>query len=108
MTNELRRSTDKRLAGVAGGLAEYFDIDATLVRVAFVVGALMGAGLIAYIVLWIVMPPAVPGMPNAPGGADLFGRGRPPTVRIAEERFARGEITAEELHRIRNDLSRGH
>ena len=106
MTTELRRSADKRLAGVAGGLAEHFDIDPTLVRVAFVIGALMGAGVLAYIVLWIVMPPGSPGVPNEPGGADLFGR-RSPSVRIAEERFARGEISADELHRIRDDLTRG-
>jgi phage shock protein PspC (stress-responsive transcriptional regulator) len=48
--------TDKMIGGVCGGLAEYFGIDVSLVRVGFVLGALFGAGEVAYIVLWIVLP----------------------------------------------------
>ncbi len=45
------------IAGVCGGLAEYFGIDPTLVRIAAVVLALAnGVGLLAYLVLWIVVP----------------------------------------------------
>ena len=44
------------LFGVAGGLGEYFDVDPTLVRVAFVVLAFAGFGVLAYIVLAIVVP----------------------------------------------------
>lgn len=52
-----RSMTDRMVAGVAGGLAEYFNIDPTLVRVLFVVFALAGGpGLLIYIILWIVMP----------------------------------------------------
>ena len=53
-----RSKTDSMLAGVAGGMAEYFDIDPTLVRAAWVVliVASAGAALIAYIVLAIIMP----------------------------------------------------
>lgn len=52
-----RSTTDKMIAGVAGGLAKYFDIDATIVRVLFVLFALAGGpGILAYIILWIVMP----------------------------------------------------
>ena len=48
---------DKKLAGVCGGLARYFDIDATLVRVVFVLLALFsGGGVLLYIILWLVMP----------------------------------------------------
>lgn len=56
----LRRSTDQRLAGVCGGIADYFDIDPTIVRIAFVVLALIGfgAGVVAYGVMWLVMPDA--------------------------------------------------
>lgn len=59
-TRRLTRSrTDRTVAGVAGGLAEYFDVDATLVRLLFVVGTLLGGpGLIVYIILWLVMPEA--------------------------------------------------
>ena len=53
----VRSSLDKKLAGVCGGLARYFDIDATLVRIVFVLLTLFsGGGLILYIVLWLVMP----------------------------------------------------
>ena len=58
MAKKLYRSTvDKMLGGVAGGLAEYFDIDSTLVRVLFIVVVFLGGGgIIAYIILWIVVP----------------------------------------------------
>ena len=52
-----RSQTDRHVAGVCGGLAEYFNIDPTLVRLIFVVLTILsGPGLILYIVLWIVMP----------------------------------------------------
>jgi phage shock protein C len=92
-----RSETDKRLGGVAGGIAEYFGIDPTLTRIGFVVAAFMGWGLIAYVVLWIVLPRGEPGVP-------VRGPGMSSAVRIAEERFARGEIDAEELAQIRADL----
>jgi len=46
------------IAGVCGGLGEYFNIDATLVRLIFAILAFAGVGMsvILYIVLWIVMP----------------------------------------------------
>jgi phage shock protein C len=57
-TRKLYRSrTDRKLAGVCGGLARYFNADATLVRVLFVVLALLGGpGLVIYLVLWIFVP----------------------------------------------------
>jgi phage shock protein C len=52
-----RSRTNRQLAGVCGGLAEYFTVDPTLIRVLFVVFALLGGpGLVAYLVLWIVVP----------------------------------------------------
>ncbi len=52
-----RSASDKMIGGVCGGLAEYFGIDSTLVRVitAFLV-FFLGLGPLLYIVLWIVMP----------------------------------------------------
>jgi len=45
------------IAGVCGGLAKYFDIDPTIVRVLFVVSIFIGGGgILAYIILWIVVP----------------------------------------------------
>lgn len=52
-----RTTNEKYIAGVAGGLGEYFDIDPTFVRLAFVILAFFsGLGLLAYIVLAIVTP----------------------------------------------------
>ncbi len=54
-----RSRNDRMVAGVAGGLAEYFGIDPTIVRLAFVVlGLLGGPGVLIYIVMWIVVPEA--------------------------------------------------
>ncbi len=48
-------STDKKLAGVCGGVAAYMNLDATLVRAAFILLTLFtGIGLIAYLVLWLL------------------------------------------------------
>ena len=57
-TRKLYRSkTNRQLAGVCGGLAEYFNLDATLVRVLFVVLAVLGgSGVVLYIALWIIVP----------------------------------------------------
>src|SRR6266545_4540611 len=52
-----RSATDKVVAGVCGGLAAYFKIDPIVVRLAFVVFALVGgASVLLYIVLWIAVP----------------------------------------------------
>lgn len=45
------------IAGVCGGIADYFGIDPTLIRVIFVVlGLLAGPGLLLYLALWVVLP----------------------------------------------------
>lgn len=52
-----RSRTDKKIAGVCGGVAEYLDIDSTLVRIVWVMAALfVGWGVLGYIIAWIVMP----------------------------------------------------
>lgn len=58
MNKRLMRSNDRVIAGVCGGLAEYFDFDPVMVRIAYAFLTLFTAfcGLIFYIVLWIVMP----------------------------------------------------
>jgi phage shock protein PspC (stress-responsive transcriptional regulator) len=58
----MRSSTDKKIAGVCAGLADYFDLDPTIIRVIWLLLLICaGTGLLAYIILWIVLP-------LAPGG----------------------------------------
>lgn len=58
MRKKLYKSmTDKKVSGVCGGIAEYFDMDSTVVRLAWVLFTLLGgSGIIAYIVAALVMP----------------------------------------------------
>jgi phage shock protein C len=54
----LTRSRDRKLAGVAGGIAEYFGLDPTVVRLLWVVVGVLSAGsaVIGYLLLWLVVP----------------------------------------------------
>lgn len=50
-------STDKKIAGVCGGLGEYLGVDSTVIRIIFLILALgFGTGLLAYLIIWIVAP----------------------------------------------------
>ena len=65
-------------------------MDVALVRILWVVAVVFGGfGVLAYVVLWIALPE---------------GTSSSSAVTIAEERYARGEITADELRRINDDL----
>jgi phage shock protein PspC (stress-responsive transcriptional regulator) len=56
----VRRTDNKMIGGVCAGVADYFGLDPTLVRVLTVVGAVLGLGsvVVAYVVAWAVMPTA--------------------------------------------------
>ena len=58
MNKKLRRSrTDRRIAGVCGGLAQFLDIDSTAGRVAMALLVLFGGmSLIVYLVMWLIIP----------------------------------------------------
>jgi phage shock protein PspC (stress-responsive transcriptional regulator) len=85
-----RSESDRVLAGVAGGIAQRFGLSSTLVRLAWLVSVLFGGfGVLVYVILWIALPKGTP---------------RTSATQIAQERYARGEITAAELERIRTDL----
>jgi phage shock protein PspC (stress-responsive transcriptional regulator) len=57
-----RSEANRMIAGVAGGLGEYFEVDPTLIRLAFVLLTLSGgSGILIYIVLWIIIPTASSG-----------------------------------------------
>ena len=58
-SKRLRKSSNRMIAGVCGGIAEWLDWDATLVRVLYVLISIFSAafpGFLVYIILWIVMP----------------------------------------------------
>jgi phage shock protein C len=53
----MRSSTDKKLGGVCAGLADYLDMDTTLVRVLWLLVVLCGGtGILLYVILWLVLP----------------------------------------------------
>ena len=62
-TKKLRRSTENRMiAGVAGGVAEFFDLDATVVRLVWVLMVVFaGFGALLYVIMWIFVPEQGPG-----------------------------------------------
>lgn len=54
---KLIKSSNRKLCGVCGGIAEYFDVDPTVIRLLWVVLCLFaGSGILAYIVAAIIMP----------------------------------------------------
>jgi phage shock protein C len=89
-TRLTRSETDRVVAGVAGGIARRFGLNSTLVRLAWVLSVFFGGfGILVYAILWIALP-------KRPAQI--------PAIRVAEERYARGEISSAELERIRSDL----
>ncbi|MGI6479822.1 MAG: PspC domain-containing protein [Salinivirgaceae bacterium] len=59
MKKKLTRSDDKIIAGVCAGIAEYFGLDISLVRIGYILLSLIGVvftGILAYIILWIIIP----------------------------------------------------
>jgi phage shock protein C len=66
MAKRLQRSrTERMIAGVCGGVAEYFEVDPTLVRLIWVAITVMaGAGILLYLIMWVVMPLEHPGPPR--------------------------------------------
>jgi phage shock protein PspC (stress-responsive transcriptional regulator) len=63
----LRSRSERMLAGVCGGIAEYLNVDPTIVRLLFaLVTILTGAGFFFYPLLWVIMPLRAVAPPNAP------------------------------------------
>jgi phage shock protein C len=57
MAQQLTRSSDRIVAGVAGGIAKYLNVDASIVRiVTFLVVAFTGIGPILYVLGWLILP----------------------------------------------------
>ena len=75
----VRPRAERKIAGVCAGLAEYFDLDVTLVRVLWLVITIFSAvvfGIVAYVVAWIVMPEEPQYLPAPGGGSRLRQRCR--------------------------------
>jgi phage shock protein C len=65
-----RSSTDKKIGGVCAGLADYFDLDPTIVRIVWLLAIFCaGTGFLLYIILWIALPlaPATNAITATPG-----------------------------------------
>ena len=76
------KSSDKKIAGVCGGIADYFNIDPTLVRlVFFLLVLLFGTGIAAYIVCAIIFPPA----PQQASAQDYAAYSQPYTDAMYEQ-----------------------
>lgn len=54
-----KSSTDRKICGVCGGIAEYFGIDSTVVRLIFVIFGLVSVGVLFYIIAALLMPAEV-------------------------------------------------
>ncbi|MBX0327797.1 PspC domain-containing protein [Oscillochloris sp. ZM17-4] len=94
-----RSPTESMIAGVCGGLAEYFNIDPVIVRLIFVLVTLTsGLGLPVYVVLWIVMPRA-----NAASGQQSFQQG---VQQFGEEASRFGQEFGQEAARLGREVLR--
>ncbi|MBI3449106.1 MAG: PspC domain-containing protein [Acidobacteria bacterium] len=73
MNRRLHRSTtEKKIAGVCGGLAEYFDVDPVFVRLAAIVPLFLGVPTpLIYLVCWVALPQAPAGGATPPGVLDV-------------------------------------
>jgi phage shock protein C len=94
---KLHRSKDDRwLAGVCGGLGEYFNIDGTLIRVLFILfGFAVGGGFLIYIILWIIMPEAPDDLADVVAVDDFKMDENEPDVESAGEETPEEEPDAE-------------
>ena len=92
-----RSTTNKVIGGVAGGLGDYLDIDPVLIRIAFVVTVFLGgAGFLAYIIAWIIIP-AQPregtmSTPMDPQQTSVPPQSQPPQPPMPHHRNGHGSI----------------
>lgn len=100
---QLVRSRDHRvIAGVCGGLGEFFEIDANIVRVVAVVASMFSAGLVvgAYLVAWLIIPEQGSGETGADQIFDRYGeykrrreaRGGGPTDQPPTDTFSADQL----------------
>ena len=94
MEKKLYRSEkDSMIAGVCGGIAEYFDVDSTLIRLLTVIFILLGgAGFVVYIIAWIIIPETPEKVSD-----DKFDKREEPKEKIKKEaeEVVEGEVVEE-------------
>ena len=94
MQKKLYRSKkDKMIAGICGGIAEYFDVDSTLIRLLTVLFVLLGgAGIAVYIIAWIIIPETPEKVSD-----DKFDKREEPKEKIKKEaeEVVEGEVAEE-------------
>jgi phage shock protein C len=107
MERRLTRDTRNAvLGGVAAGFAKYFDVDPVLARIVFIaLTALSGAGLVAYVVGWIVMPRDDRG--EGPAAQPGASSGAPAVDRIVDRVREAGDRLADEFQRLPGRAGRG-
>jgi phage shock protein PspC (stress-responsive transcriptional regulator) len=107
MERRLTRDTRNAvLGGVAAGFAKYFDVDPVLARIVFIaLTALSGAGLVAYVVGWIVMPRDDRG--EGPAAQPGAATGTPAVDRIVDSVREAGDRLADEFQRLPRHGGRG-
>lgn len=88
-----RSRKEKMIAGVAGGLGEYFEIDPVIIRIIFVIAALAGGwGVLAYVLCWIIIPQAPAGEETPPKGRRAPASGETSPVSSEEIRARRSLV----------------
>lgn len=67
----LYRSRHERIiGGVAGGLADYFEVDVIIVRILWIIAFFMGGGFFAYLIAWLIIPERPVDLDRESGGPD--------------------------------------
>jgi phage shock protein C len=59
-----RSCKDRIIAGVCGGIGEYFDVDPNIIRIIWLLVGITGTGIIAYILAWVIIPEEPPQTPT--------------------------------------------
>ena len=106
-----RSSSERMVAGVCGGLAEYFNIDPVIVRLIFVLVTLTsGLGLLIYLLLWMIMPrdTALPGQRSMEQSSRQFNEEISQLgQQLSQEAIQLGQQLSQEASRLREEMLSG-
>lgn len=106
-----RSSSERMVAGICGGLAEYFNIDPVIVRLIFVLVTLTsGLGLLIYLLLWMIMPRgmAIPGQHSMEQSSRQFSEEISQLgQQLSQEATQLGQQLSQEASRLRQEMLSG-